>query len=144
MNVNDYQVGGDHYRVNGVEYQHWDLAADLGFDYFQGVITKYLDRWKFKNGAEDLKKAQHYLAKYLTLPERHLKAWSPEPGILVDRFINGRGYDETQSTIFRAIAMSHYYTDPELLVKAASALGNYIAYIKNDGSEADRRYTNQG
>jgi len=63
--ANARQVGGDHYRVHGSEMQHWDYAALKKFDYFQGVITKYVERWKFKNGLQDLEKAQHYLEKYI-------------------------------------------------------------------------------
>jgi hypothetical protein len=57
---NDYQVGGTHYRTN---YQHWDWVEDNGIGYLEGVATKYLCRWKGKNGLEDLKKARHYTMK---------------------------------------------------------------------------------
>lgn len=67
MSANDKQVGGDHYQKGTI--QHWDFAADHNYDYFQGVITKYVDRWKYKNGLEDLKKAAHYLQKYIEIEE---------------------------------------------------------------------------
>jgi len=60
--ANERQVGGKHYK-NAI--QHWDWAASNNLDYFQGCITKYVARWKDKNGVEDLLKAQHYLEKYL-------------------------------------------------------------------------------
>jgi len=63
--ANDRQVGGSHYRNNTI--QHWDFAAAQNLDYFQGQITKYVCRWKHKNGVQDLKKAQHFLEKYLEL-----------------------------------------------------------------------------
>jgi hypothetical protein len=63
MRIDDTQVGGSHYGP-GNEIQHWDLAAVRKYDYFQGVITKYVDRWKEKNGLQDLQKAMHYLMKY--------------------------------------------------------------------------------
>jgi len=66
MKANDMQVGGKHYQK---PIQHWDWAGALGLDYFQGAITKYIARWKEKNGLEDLKKAQHYLTKYIELVE---------------------------------------------------------------------------
>ena len=65
-NANDRQVGGGHYMGS---IQHWDLAAQRNYDYFQGQITKYVDRWKNKNGLQDLKKAQHFLEKYIELVE---------------------------------------------------------------------------
>lgn len=64
MNPNSMQVGGDHYRS---EYQHWDFVqACLNGRYLEGQITKYVTRWRKKNGIEDLKKAQHYANKLLT------------------------------------------------------------------------------
>lgn len=66
MPANDKQVGGDHYKN---KVQHWDWAASNDLDYFQGSITKYVARWKNKNGLEDLKKAQHFLEKYIEMQE---------------------------------------------------------------------------
>lgn len=65
MGANDRQVGGNHYKTEGP--QHWDMVAGFGLDYFQGQITKYLFRWRKKNGLEDLEKAKHYLEKYIEL-----------------------------------------------------------------------------
>jgi hypothetical protein len=59
---NEYQVGGTHYQA---EIQHWDFAAANQLDYFQGVITKYVARWRKKGGVEDLFKSLHYLEKYV-------------------------------------------------------------------------------
>lgn len=64
MAANDRQVGGTHYKREGGE-EHWDRVARLGLDYFQGQITKYVERWKLKNGIQDLEKARHFLDKYL-------------------------------------------------------------------------------
>lgn len=63
--ANDHQVGGSHYKTEGL--QHWDLVDLFKWDYFQGQITKYLMRWRKKNGIEDLEKARHYLEKYIEL-----------------------------------------------------------------------------
>jgi len=62
MSANDRQVGGSHYAG---EIQHWDFVIANDLDYFQGQITKYVTRWKKKNGVKDLEKAQHFLEKYL-------------------------------------------------------------------------------
>lgn len=64
--ANETQVAGTHYKDNSV-IQHWDYAASHNFDYFQGQITKYVTRWKKKNGLQDLEKAQHFLQKYIEL-----------------------------------------------------------------------------
>jgi len=65
--ANETQVGGSHYQTGGIE--HWDVVNIFNLDYFQGNITKYVFRHKKKNGIEDLKKAQHYLQKYIEILE---------------------------------------------------------------------------
>lgn len=66
MNANTTQVGGTHYATGAV--QHWDFVAlSLKGRYFEGNITKYVSRYFKKNGAEDLKKALHYVEKLMEL-----------------------------------------------------------------------------
>ena len=62
MSANEKQVAGQHYRAR---IQHWDYVVANDLDYFQGQITKYVTRWKKKNGLTDLLKAQHFLEKYI-------------------------------------------------------------------------------
>jgi len=69
MPANDTQVGGTHYSQHG-DLQHWDVVHHFKLDYFQGQVIKYVMRWKDKNGIQDLKKAQHFLAKYIELAEK--------------------------------------------------------------------------
>lgn len=66
--ANATQVGGDHYKTGGEE--HWDRSWRLDWDPFQYQITKYVERWKKKNGIQDLRKALHFLQKYIELAER--------------------------------------------------------------------------
>jgi hypothetical protein len=59
------QIGGTHYRS---EYQHWDWVYDaLGGDYLLGCCTKYVVRWRRKNGLQDLIKSKHYLQKHMAI-----------------------------------------------------------------------------
>lgn len=61
MDANSTQVAGTHYAS---EYQHWDFVLNgLGGRYFEGQVTKYVFRWRKKNGIQDLEKALHFLAK---------------------------------------------------------------------------------
>lgn len=61
--ANEYQVGGDHYSQAG-QYQHWDWVAEFNIDYFVGVISKYITRWRKKGQpVQDLEKAIHYTVK---------------------------------------------------------------------------------
>jgi len=64
MSANDRQVGGNHYKG---KIQHWDIVAQHDLDYFQAQIVKYVMRWKKKNGMQDLRKAAHFLEKYIEL-----------------------------------------------------------------------------
>lgn len=64
MSANSRQVAGNHYSG---QIQHWDYVWSNELDYFQGQITKYVTRWKKKNGMQDLRKAQHFLEKYIEL-----------------------------------------------------------------------------
>lgn len=73
MSANSRQVGGNHYRTGRNGIQHWDLAAARNYDYFQGQITKYVDRWKEKNGLKDLEKALHFLEKYIELEKANIE-----------------------------------------------------------------------
>lgn len=63
--ANEYQVGGSHYGVKS--YQHWDWIEDHSVGYLEGCATKYLMRWKEKNGIADLQKARHYIQKLIEL-----------------------------------------------------------------------------
>ena len=69
MTANSKQVAGTHY-VSSI--QHWDYVVANDLDYFQAQITKYVTRWKKKNGMQDLKKAQHFLEKYMEVAQQQL------------------------------------------------------------------------
>lgn len=87
--ANERQVGGNHYNKHG-DLQHWDLVNIFKWDYFQGQITKYVMRWKDKNGVQDLEKARHFLDKYIEIAKLSVvfkEAMSNEenPSTIVDR-----------------------------------------------------------
>ena len=56
-----------HYNKTGIECIDAIRAATTdGYEYYlQGNIMKYLWRYRYKNGTEDLKKAQWYLDKLI-------------------------------------------------------------------------------
>lgn len=60
MSANETQVGGTHYRTS---FQHWDLVHELDLGYFEGQISKYVTRHRFKKGKEDAEKALHFTKK---------------------------------------------------------------------------------
>ena len=56
-----------HYNQTGIEcIDAIEAATGDGYEYYlQGNIIKYLWRYRYKNGTEDLKKAQWYLNKLI-------------------------------------------------------------------------------
>ena len=66
--ANDMQIGGDHYMDKTIQPWDYIVSNDLGF--LEGNIIKYITRWNYKGGVEDLRKAQHYLAKLIEIQEK--------------------------------------------------------------------------
>lgn len=73
MTANTRQVGGAHYKTS---YEHWDLCVMVPLGYLEGQVTKYVTRWRKKNGVQDLEKAMHYLDK---LMEVNKNTFQPNP-----------------------------------------------------------------
>ena len=56
-----------HYRVAEIEAIDY-ISGQLGSgvkNYLEGNILKYMHRWRYKNGVEDLRKAKWYLDKLI-------------------------------------------------------------------------------
>lgn len=62
MSVNNIQYGGTHYQS---EYQHWDWVEDINLGYLEGCATKYITRWRKKDGLIAIDKSHHYMSKVL-------------------------------------------------------------------------------
>lgn len=64
MSALDHQEGGDHYKtaIQPIQFIH---ANNLGF--MEGNVVKYVTRHRKKNGAQDLRKAIHYLEMLIDL-----------------------------------------------------------------------------
>ena len=60
------QVGGNHYKR---ACQPWEIIEEWELNYWAGNIIKYVLRYPYKNGVEDLEKAKHYL-EYLIKKEK--------------------------------------------------------------------------
>tara|TARA_Y100000992_G_C21138501_1_gene430190 strand:- start:3 stop:299 length:297 start_codon:yes stop_codon:yes gene_type:complete len=58
-----------HYNKAGIEcVDAIQAATEEGFEYYlQGNIIKYLWRYRYKNGVEDLEKAKWYLEKMIKI-----------------------------------------------------------------------------
>lgn len=62
--ANDVQVAGDHYK-QFKDLQPWDVVVAWNLGYLDGTALKYIARHRDKGKAEDIKKAIHFLQKYL-------------------------------------------------------------------------------
>lgn len=71
VEANAKQVGGHHYKTGGE--QHWDRVHRLGMNWYAANVTKYVERYRQKNGLEDLKKARHYLDKLIEVETAEYK-----------------------------------------------------------------------
>tara|TARA_X000001316_G_C912669_1_gene27652 strand:+ start:122 stop:397 length:276 start_codon:yes stop_codon:yes gene_type:complete len=65
-----------HYNRAGIEtIDAIEAMTDKGFEYYlQGNIMKYLWRYRYKNGVEDLRKAEWYLNKLIKNRENYEKS----------------------------------------------------------------------
>jgi hypothetical protein len=104
MSANDKQVGGDHYKSES-GCQHWDLMADIyGQGYFKAMITKYIARWRKKDGIKDLEKAKHYVEKLKEIYEGGAQI-----------------YDDLQPCVTEFCALNKIHTADAAIISAAIA-----------------------
>ncbi len=117
--ANEQQIGGDHYKS---PVQHWDIVAAFGIGYLEGNATKYVSRWRKKNGLQDLEKARHYIQKMFELAQTvnyRPSGIVPEP--VVREFIEANGLTFTEGQIclhlFRWDSLSHLISAYNLIVE---------------------------
>ncbi len=122
--ANETQVAGDHYKS---EYQHWDFVHDIGLNYLEAQVVKYVTRWRSKNGVQDLEKALHFVAK---LQEEKTKALE----ITLEEYQKSNGLDASEFCIVHAIISGSLRYAKEHL--EAMILVNY-------SDVPDKHYTNQ-
>lgn len=69
-----------HYNQNNIEtidIIETMLSEEMFAGFLFGNVIKYLDRYKFKNGVEDLEKAQWYLRRYTKLHDDDIESNIP-------------------------------------------------------------------
>jgi hypothetical protein len=97
------QVGGDHYKG---QFQHWDWVNEVGLGYLDGTCTKYIARWRKKNGREDLNKAMHYLEKLLSVTPACVPVRTPPTNAAATtrHFVSEHGYCGLERDLLFAFA----------------------------------------
>ena len=61
------KINPDYYKGKNMEAQ--DVIEAFNLLYTEGVIIKYILRWREKNGVEDLRKARWYLNRLINKKE---------------------------------------------------------------------------
>ena len=61
--MDEDNINPNHYKQGNIEVI--DFILDQNMDYLTAYVTKYICRWRYKNGVEDLKKARWFLDKLI-------------------------------------------------------------------------------
>lgn len=133
MEANDIQIGGDHYKR---KYQHWDFVCDTGLHYLLGCATKYISRWRKKNGVEDLKKTVHYIVK---ADEKGIEPPATQTMDNCTELFASQMDKEADAEIIRFICTGEYQIAQNLI--SDLIIGHTCV---EPTAEADSSYTNQG
>ncbi len=64
----DTQVGGNHYKDMNIQPMEYILHNGLGFG--EGLIVKYVSRWRAKGGIEDLRKVIQVAEQMIEVEEK--------------------------------------------------------------------------
>jgi hypothetical protein len=124
--ANERQVAGDHYRAG---LQHWDLMAHNHVGYFEAQITKYITRWKKKNGVQDVEKSIHYHEKLTELlQDGVLSLPIPREEKFLDAFKVTNALGDIEYTIFHLLLT---YTTMDELYRVGVLLQHLLQMAKD-------------
>jgi hypothetical protein len=74
VTINDPVNSPTHYTQG--EMETITAIEGLGLDYHQGNVIKYVSRYRYKNGIEDLRKAKWYIDRLIFIEEqRQIKSY---------------------------------------------------------------------
>ncbi len=135
MSVNEKQIGGNHYRC---KYQHWDFVTNNELHYLQGCATKYLARYRKKNGLQDLEKAVHYVEKLKEVYEKGMKITERVPLFEIRKFCEANDVGEE---VQEAIAQMLNISSVENLNKSIKMINIIHSFYKK---ELDAKVDNTG
>lgn len=99
-NANSVQHGGTHYQS---DLQHWDMAAINGMDYFTAAATKYVTRWRKKDGRIALDKAAHFVLKAAELRRARLLRGHGRERIPIAHYAEANGLNALEEEICRVL-----------------------------------------
>lgn len=115
------QVGGDHYEA---AYQHWDYCTAVSVPYLESAATKYVSRWRKKDGVKDLKKAKSYIEKRLAFYRAgHSQKGAKKNATLFKLFVKESQVPAAEATICDVVM---HWQDEGQLVAAINAINDLI------------------
>lgn len=140
--ANQTQVGGTHYQN---PFPHWDLAHELDLGYFEGQISKYITRHRFKNGLEDAQKALHFCNKLIELARDEGRM----PRHKTTTFARMTQYAEANKLLpleYSCVMTVCNWQNVNTLHTLTERIERLIqeCYLDDDGSGAGAGYVNQG
>ena len=106
MKATDTQIGGNHYK--DMPFQPVELFAKVKCTPFQANIWKYITRYKYKNGVQDIQKAIHYAQLAIELDCNG----SLDDGDFktLQKFCSANNLSDTQRVITLCTGWNHYYS----------------------------------
>ena len=144
MTANTMQIGGNHYR-SGI--QHWDLMDEYDVGYLEGCATKYVTRWRNKDGVKDLQKALHFVKKLAEkrqdAPQVDIAVRIPEvPRQAINKFLDANHLTGDEADIISHLLTWQSTATLHLVAGRIQQLIN-SATPAEDGSEPSSGYVNQ-
>jgi len=106
--ANEIQHGGNHYKST---LQHWDWVAANHMDYFSGCASKYITRWRKKDGPLALEKAGHFVLKAAELHKAGLLLGTGVPCIPLNEFSAANELTDEEAKICSALVAWRTYED---------------------------------
>jgi len=70
MAIDDPVNSPKHYTQGNMEVI--TAIEGMGLDYHQGNVVKYVSRYRYKNGIEDLRKAKWYIDRLIYIEEQRI------------------------------------------------------------------------
>ncbi len=129
MSPDNKQIGGTHYQSNKTEFMHWNLVIAYSIPYLPAVASKYLFRWKLKNGIQDLEKAGHYVQKAIeSFPKQ--KIIIPIQPEVMDQLKAHYDWDQHTFTAIRDIISPRFGYELECLRAAEKVIERMVNFEK--------------
>lgn len=121
--ANERQVGGEHYKST---YQHWDWISAVKLPYLSATVTKYIVRWRQKNGAQDVSKSIHYIQKFFEEEEIRRE----EVISLTNHFITLNNIEDEEAAVIKNLIL-YSLGDIKYLATARVALERVLEKSQN-------------